>query len=152
MQLAEQYATLSELSNAADIDLDIDDCIATSVIGPEGGMVKVTDIRSPIFGTCLLVPPGALDRSVQISIMAGDHDCSFGLAPSIKLLPSGLRFKRYATLKVCLNDMCITMLKDLKIAEPALFHYDETNERWAHDDAASLDLHGNEVLCNLLHL
>lgn len=152
MQLAEQYAPLDGLSKPADIGLDIDDCMATSVIGPEGGMVKVTDIRSPIFGTCLLVPPGALDTSVQISIMAGDHACSFGLAPSIKLLPSGLRFKRYATLKVCLNDLYITMLNDLKISEPALFHYDETTDRWTHDDAASLDLQGNEVQCNLLHL
>jgi hypothetical protein len=152
MQLAEQYATLNELSNPADIGLAVYDYSATSVIGPEGGVVRVTDPQSTIFGTCLKVPPGALDIPVRISIIAGDHTCSFGFSPSIKLLPSGLRFKRFATLKVCLNDICITTLNDLKTVEPALFHYDETTDQWAHNDAVRLDLQGNAVLCDLLHL
>jgi hypothetical protein len=152
MQLAEQYAPLDVLSTSGDISLTIDDYTATSIIGPEGGMVSVTDTRSPIFGTCLRVPQGALDTPVQISILAGDHACSFGLSPSIKLLPSGLRFKRFATLTVCLNNLCITELNDLKTAEPALFHYDETIEQWAHDDAVGLNRQGNTVLCNLHHL
>ena len=152
MQLAEQYAVLNELSNPAGIGFDLDDCRATSVIGPEGGVVRVTDAGSPLFGTYLRVPAGSLDTPVRISIMSGDHTCSFGLSPSIKLLPNGLRFKRVATLKVCLNDSCILAPDDLKTAEPALYNYDETTAQWTHDDAVRLDWEGNAVLCDLFHL
>lgn len=152
MQLAEQYATLDELSNPVNIGLDIDHFSASSEIGPEGGVVRVTDTESPIFGTSLRIPPGALDTPVRISIITGNHACSFGLSPSIILLPSGLRFKRFATLNVCLNTPCMTALDDSGAVEPAFFHYDETTDQWAHDDTVGLNWHGGTVLCNLLHL
>ena len=152
MQAAEQYATRNELSNPANIGLEMDDYSAASVIGPEGGVVRVTDTESPIFGTCLRVPPGALETPVRISILSGDHACSFGLSPSIKLLPGGLRFKRFVTLKVCLNDTHIASLNDLRRDEPGLFQYDETTDQWTHDNAVRIDRQGNAVLCDLLHL
>ena len=152
MQLLEQCSTLNEISNPAGIGFDILNDEATSVIGLEGGVVRVTDAGSPLFGTYLRVPPGALDTPVRISIMSGDHTCSFGLSPSIKLLPNGLHFKRAVTLKVCLNDSYIIAPNELKSTEPALYNYDETNAQWTHDEAVRLDWEGNAVLCDLFHL
>jgi len=152
MKPAEEYAALNEKPNHDNIGLSTDGYSATSVIGPEGGVLRVTDTQSTIFGTCLRVPAGAIDTPVRISIIAGDHACSFGLAPSINLLPSGLRFKRSATLKVCLSNPCVIGQNDLKTAEPALFHYDETTDQWAYDDAVRMDWQGGVVRCDLLHL
>lgn len=41
---------------------------AVKIIGPAGGEVRVTDPASPVFGTVVVVPPGALNRDVPVSI------------------------------------------------------------------------------------
>jgi len=42
--------------------------IASQVIGPNGGSVSVTDQSSPLAGTRVVIPPGALSASTLITI------------------------------------------------------------------------------------
>jgi hypothetical protein len=151
MQIAEQQSRLINLSNYINDAPDATSNNASALIGPEGGMVTVTDPASPIFGTALRVPAGALDTPVKITIQEGDHPCAFGLAPSIKLLPDGLHFKRATTLTVYLNSSEVQSDLSEKNA-PAFFHYDESNDQWAQDSNTNLEQLGDAVLCELHHL
>lgn len=150
MHLAEQHVRVFKLSDYTKDDPKAGSC-ASALIGPEGGVVTVTDPASPIFGTSLRIPAGALDAPARITIQEGDHSCDFGLGPSIKLLPDGLHFKKATTLTVYLND---SKVEDDKFDSdfPTFYQYDECSNQWAHNDGASLEKMGNAVLCELHHL
>ena len=151
MQLAEQHVDFFKLSDFMNADLDTKANSASAIIGPKGGVVTVTDPASPIYGASLRIPAGALDTSVQITIREGDHSCAFGLAPSINLSPGGLHFKRAAILTVYLNDT-EAVDEDFDSSVPAFYHYDESSDRWTHNNAARLERLGDAVLCELHHL
>jgi hypothetical protein len=152
MQLEEQSVQRIELPGKFGTTTNEQEFSASAIIGPEGGTVSVTDSASPICGTELTVPAGALDTFVKITIEEGDHGCDFGLSPSIRLLPDGLRFKRFATLKVCVPGQYPMTLDDYDKTDPAVYCYDETTDRWAHNPAAGLARQGNVILCELLQL
>ncbi len=151
MQFVEQNFGLYNLSDFLNTDLDVRDRHAAAIIGPEGGLVAVTDPASPIFGTSLTVPKGALDAPVKISIMMGDHSCDFGMGPSLKLLPNGLVFKRPATLAVHLHDN-MTEEADFEETMPAFYQYDESIDQWTRNDTARLVQLDSALLCKLNHL
>lgn len=152
MQPASQYDSAIGRPFFWNTVTDAKDDGASAVIGPEGGTVTVADPRSNLFGTSLMIPAGALDTPVRISISKGEHSCDFGLAPSIKLFPAGLQFRQSATLKICLDGQRDMAFDDVKTVEPAVYHYDESSGEWTHDSAARLERHGNTVLCDLHHL
>ena len=151
MQLAEQHIGFFELSDFMNSGLETETKSASAMIGPEGGMVTVTDPASPIYGTSLRIPAGALDTPVRIAIREGDHSCAFGLGPTINLSPGGLHFKRAATLTVYLNDTG-SAEDDFESSVPSFFHYDESCDQWTHNSAARLQRLGDAVLCELHHL
>jgi 6-phosphogluconolactonase len=73
----------------------------SGVIGPSGGTLEIADANSPLFGMKLIVPNGALDSNVLISIAAGDPTLVPGLNASSKaavISPSGTIFKTSAIL------------------------------------------------------
>ncbi len=151
MQLAKQHVDFFKLSDFMEPGRDISTNGASAVIGPKGGVVTVTDPASPIYGTSLRIPAGALDTPVRITIREGDHSCAFGLGPSINLSPGGLHFKRAATLTVYLCDTG-AIEDDFAGSVPAFYHYDESSDQWTHNSAASLERLGDAVLCELHHL
>jgi hypothetical protein len=151
MQTTEQHSKVFKLSDYVKDDLGAGTSGSSSLVGPEGGMVAVTDPLSPIFGTSLRIPPGALDREVRITITEGNHSCEFGLSPSIKLMPNGLNFKRATTLTVYLNNSNVES-EDLDWDTPGFYRYDDSNEQWTHNSATNLEQMGNAVLCELHHL
>lgn len=59
---------------ALKIKLDIVD--ASTIIGSEGGMVKVTDISSPLHGVEVIIPEGAYDTRTKVSVSEGNLDIS----------------------------------------------------------------------------
>lgn len=151
MQLAEQQVDLFKLSDFMNAEPKTEKKGVSATIGPEGGVVTVIDPASPIFGTSLRIPAGALDVPVQITIREGDHSCAFGLGPSIDLSPGGLQFKRAATLAIYLeNDGAED--DDFNSTVPACYRYDTTSDQWTHNGAARLRRLGDTVLCELHHL
>ena len=60
------------------IELNIADAAAT--IGPEGGVIEVTDPESPICGVEIDIPPGALDQDTQFSVSYDGLKDRYGLA------------------------------------------------------------------------
>lgn len=153
MQFAEQHVGLFKMSDFMDagLETETDGTSASAIIGPKGGMLIVTDPASPIYGTSLKVPVGALDAPVKITIQEGGHDCAFGLGPSLKLLPSGLHFKRAAILSIYLNET-IAAADDFDATVPACYHYDESGGQWVLNSATRLEMLGDTVLCELHHL
>lgn len=151
MQIAEQHVGLFNLSEFMNAGLDIKANGAGAIIGSEGGVVMVTDPDSPLHGTSLTVPPGALDTPVRITIQEGGHNCAFGLGPSLRLLPCGLHFKHAATLTVHLNKT-MAETDDFDTTSPACYRYDESSNRWIHNSTTRLERLGNTVLCELRHL
>lgn len=149
MLSVEQFAHKIERADFIEFNMDEEEFSASAVIGPEGGMVAVIDPASPIYGTSLKIPAGALDSPVRISIREGSHSCAFGMGPSINLVPAGLNFKRFATLTVQIDTACT--IDDNK-AVPAVYQYDETINQWAHNSATRLERQDDTVLCDLLHL
>jgi len=65
-----------------------------------GGVLRVTDPMSPLFGVELEVPPGALEADTELtiaSLSSAPPAASMGLPvdhPGIELLPSGLQFQQ----------------------------------------------------------
>jgi hypothetical protein len=151
MQLAEQHVGCYKLPDFMNAGLDEEANGASAVIGPKGGVVTVTDPTSPIYGTSLRIPAGALDAPVRITIREGLRSCDFGLGPSINLSPGGLHFKCAAILTVYLDDTG-TETDDFEGSIPAFYHYDESSARWAHNSNARLEKLGDAVLCELHHL
>jgi hypothetical protein len=151
MQLAKKHIDYVEFSDFTnDVLHDPEDCVST-LIGPEGGIITVTDPASPIYGTSLKVPAGALETPVVITIRQGKHSCAFGLTPSLKLLPCGLHFKRPAILTVQLKEN-IPNTDNYNEKVPVFYHYDELNGQWTHNSATRIEMLGDTVLCELCHL
>jgi hypothetical protein len=150
MQTAQQHPKIFNLSDYMNDDLGAEPNGSSATIGPEGGVVTVTNPRSPIFGTSLRIPPGALDDEVRITIEEGEHSCDFGLSPTIKLLPDGLQFKRATTLTVFLNELAVES-DDFDESVPELYHYNESNDQWACNSAIYLEQMGDAVMCELHH-
>ncbi len=67
---------------------------AEALIGPDGGVVEVTDTSSPAYGTRLEIAPGALNESVLITVnILEDYELPDSFTPAgliVELLPSGL--------------------------------------------------------------
>lgn len=152
MQLVQPDTAAFEHTPIATPAIDFPNDEASAVIGPEGGTVAVTNPASPLYGSSLQVPAGALNTTVRVSLQQGTHACAFGLGPSIELLPCGLQFNRPATLTMRIGGSCAGGPFDFETPAPAVYHYDETIEQWTCDEAAVPERQGNIVRCDLHHL
>ncbi|MFO1433936.1 MAG: N-acetylmuramoyl-L-alanine amidase [Candidatus Competibacteraceae bacterium] len=81
---------------------------ATQIIGPQGGIVSVTDTSSSLFGTSVVVPPNALPTDTRISIAEATPPQlpSFFQAtgPAVNFLPDGLTFAIPVTITLPTTD------------------------------------------------
>lgn len=122
--------------------------VATALIGPEGGVVRVTDPDSPIAGTTLKIPAGALDNHELIQIEEGGHDCAFGIGPSVNITPEGLRFNHPAQLDMRFHSR---MLASDEL-EPAFYVYDRTHDDWHQKDESAIEPESGVARCRIWHL
>ena len=77
---------------------------AEAVIGPDGGVVEVTDPESPIFGTKLVIPEGVVDEDIVISLSEGiDGDDSELIGIPISCKPDGYLFNQEVALTIPLG-------------------------------------------------
>jgi len=122
--------------------------VTAALIGPEGGTVRVTDPGSILFGTTLRIPAGALESHALIQIEQGEHRCSFGLGPSVKITPEGLSFKRPAEIDMRITRQAV-MAED---EQPSFYVYDGSNTEWVAKDAHALDPESGVFRCSIWHL
>ena len=72
-----------------------------ATIGPDGGELEATDPGSPIFGAKLVIPAGAVDEDVVISLSEGIHeDDSELIGVPISCKPDGYLFNQNVTLTI----------------------------------------------------
>jgi ZU5 domain len=118
-----------------------------AVIGPEGGILQVSDPTSPIRGTSLHIPPGALETHTFIQIEPGAHACSFGLAPSVKVTPEGLRFKHPVEIRIPISG-------SLKApgTQVTCFSYSESEMDWLPWEDNPATAEDGVARCHLWHL
>jgi hypothetical protein len=126
----------------------MDRAVAAALIGPEGGVIQVADPDSPINGITLKIPTGALDRHQLIQIEAGEHDCRFGLIPSVKISPEGLRFNQPAELDMRFSRRMLES-DDL---QPALFVYDHAQNDWQEKDDGTIEQESGVAHCQIWQL
>ena len=121
---------------------------AAALIGPLGGLVEVSDPESPIFGTSIEIPDGALDTHELIRIEEGSHACAFGLAPSVKFFPEGLQFNRPVEVRMCFKPN-LSAPSDI---HAAFYVYDESKGDWAIEDDALAAVETGIAKCLIRHL
>lgn len=102
------------------------DDVTAAFVGPQGGTIRVSDPCSLLHGTTLRIPPGALDTLTLIQIEEGEHNCPFGLGPSVKIKPEGLVFNFPVELEMRIRHPAY-LSEDI---EPSFYIYDETNTDW----------------------
>jgi hypothetical protein len=122
--------------------------VAAALIGPEGGILRVTDPGSPLFGTTLRIPPGALEVPAWIQIELGEHPCAFGLGPSVKITPEGLSFKRPVEIDMRITGQS-TLLEDQL---PSFYVFDGANDQWVARDGFAIDSEGGVFRCSVWQL
>jgi hypothetical protein len=122
--------------------------VAAALIGPEGGILRVTDPGSSLFGTTLRIPAGALEVPAWIQIEPGEHHCAFGLGPSVKITPEGLSFKRPAEIDMRIAGQT-ALAEDL---QPAFYVFDGANTQWVAKDGHALDPEGGVFRCSVWQL
>jgi hypothetical protein len=73
--------------------------IASALIGPGGGTVTVDDEANDLKGVSILVPAGAVERTIEVSI-ASSAQADGTAGPTIHLSPDGVTFNEPAVLAV----------------------------------------------------
>ncbi len=123
--------------------------LASAKIGPEGGCLKISNRQSPFHGTVLKVPAGALGTETKIQIREGNHSDSFGIAPSVQLLPDGLEFKHPVELKLCHENTNKAVTQNSETSDLAFFTYDNHHRQWVYGCLAARDMQKNGMVCRL---
>lgn len=123
--------------------------LASAKIGPEGGRLKISDRQSPLHGTVLKVPAGALDKETKIQIREGHHSGSFGIGPSVQLLPDGLEFKHPVELKLCHENTNKAVTQNSEASDLAFFTYDNQHRQWVYGCLAAKGMQKNGMVCRL---
>lgn len=122
--------------------------VTAALIGPEGGILRVTDPGSPLFGTALRIPVGALEFPAWIQIEPGKHPCAFGLGPSVKITPEGLSFKRPVEIDMRITGQ-VAMAEDL---HPSFYVFDGSNTQWVAKEGHALDPESGVFRCSVWQL
>lgn len=130
-------ALLIDGCGAEDDDDGAQSSTAAKEIGPEGGMVEVTDSNNPLHGVKVTIPAGALAQKTRISIEQGPYGTSF---------PAGLSSDH----PVVNFSPGITFLTDVEITFPityvptseedilGAYFYNTTKARWVINPALTV--------------
>lgn len=131
------------------------DAEAAAVIGPEGGVVEVTDINSPIFGTKIEIPGNALSRDETISIQHIDAPAfgktDYGIGSALNLKPDGLVFQVPVLLTVPYDDNDVENNQIVDEKSLTLFSFDETTRLWLRVSSSEINDDANVLLALLNH-
>lgn len=123
---------------------------AGGAIGPEGGMIAVTDPSDPGFGASLSVPPGALDRSVDFFIIAPAPAPSLppdfaAAGPAVDFGPD-VTFAAPATITVPYREENLGAVPETGLR---LLTFDSNLGRWVLVPASSIDTARNVLVAQI---
>jgi hypothetical protein len=119
------------------------------LIGPQGGVIEVTDTSSPVFGATLSVPPGAIPTAGIFTITGTNappfSDGNPGIS-AVDIQPSGLLLSKPASLTLSYRDEDLDPAVTLGEHTLALYTFDETAQQWVALETESVDPVANRVL------
>jgi DNA-binding beta-propeller fold protein YncE len=131
---------------------------AAAVIGPQGGVVEVINEISPIFGTKLIIPDGALQdaRVVSLSILASESNLpGYKAGELVEIRPNGTKFVNPAILQLKYNDADndgIIDGTDISKEFVSAYSYSEGAEYWENLEIISNEKENNTIKVLVHHL
>jgi len=134
------------------------DADAAKVIGYQGGTIEVSDQNSRIFGAAIIIPQGALDSNVVISIkVQTDSICLPGekAGEIINIEPNGLQFLMPSIIRLPYNDVDNDGFIDgTEITEDlvTVYSYSDGDEFCEHLEEISIDAENNRICALSTHL
>ncbi len=150
MTICEHHLTDSKTPSGIPLSYGAPAPGTAALIGPAGGTLAIVDPSSPIHGTILTVPPGALTAPVRIVMREGKHSGTFGMGPSIELLPHGLSFRIPVVLTIARRLLYPESESMNGHLEPAFYKYDETTLDWVPCQRARPADRDTTLSCELL--
>jgi hypothetical protein len=133
------------------------DADAASLIGPEGGVVEVTNPDSPIYGTRIEIPTEALFTKQLISInqtINTSNPSNFNAGDYVNFLPDGIIFNKPIKCAIPYRDYNNDGLVDnLEIAENSLsiYTYNNTSKTWLKVPVVEQDIMTNLLFFETTH-
>jgi hypothetical protein len=133
--------------------------VAAVLVGPEGGIVEVTDSASGILGARVYIPAGALDREQSISISRKDLPAALPAGyrtggKCIDFRPEGIRFSQPVLLYLPYDDTNNDGIIDGRaVREGDLFvlYYNSLNSRWEEMPLYGVDTGNNLAAVESMH-
>jgi hypothetical protein len=123
---------------------------ASATIGPEGGSIEVTDPLSPLCGTRLEIPEGALKTETLITIYEREDlklpDSVVALGRIVSLGPAGATFSSPVKVHMPYED---TTVQDEDLVAAGI--YDQALSYWDYAHVDSVDADRNIVVIETIH-
>ena len=132
---------------------------AGGVCGPEGCSIEVTNPVSLIYGTKILIPPGALNEEIFISVRQTDvlitvPQDTYITGPAIFLEPDGQIFNSTIQVAMPYDDVDNNGILDytgISEDEVSVIAYDTSNESWTGRNIVEQDHENNTVTFETNH-
>ncbi len=126
---------------------------AGGVCGPEGCIIEVTNPVSLIYGTAILIPPGALNEEIFISVRQTDvlitvPQDTYITGPAIFLEPDGQIFNSNIQVAMPYDDVNNNGILDytgISEDEVSVIVYDTSSETWTGRNIVEQDYQNNTV-------
>lgn len=132
---------------------------AEGVCGPEGCMIEVTNPASLIYGTKILIPPGALNEEIIISVRQIDvlitlPQDTYTTGPAIFLEPDGQIFNSNIQVAMAYDDVNNNGILDytgISEDEVSVIAYGTSSETWTGRNIVEQDYQNNTVTFETNH-
>jgi pimeloyl-ACP methyl ester carboxylesterase len=129
---------------------------AMQTIGPQGGVVEVTDPASPLYGVRVEIPSGALTASRAISIAERENPPLFengssGIGTAVEIGPTGTIFENPIKITLPYNDNELTEKNILGEDFLSIFTFDPSGV-WIPIGPATVDKANKTVTAETNHL
>lgn len=146
--------------DSSDDDSSDDFDPVSAVIGPDGGIIEVTDPYSPIYGLKIEVPSGALTEEREISATVVDEPknevpYSSALFPQVDFGPDGAVFEKpiritYLITPEMLQNLGVSSVDELKDFLN-VYYWDEVSQVWNLLNIVDIDLLNNTITFETNH-
>jgi hypothetical protein len=126
---------------------------AEAVIGPDGGIVRVTNTASPLYGLEIHIPEGALDDQTRISVAEVEYlpelpEYVESTSTSFELNPDGIVFSGNASVQVIIPYSFGSPLPSDFIY---VLFYDDSNQIWERASVSAYDHDDCKILIQTSH-
>jgi hypothetical protein len=126
--------------------------IIGALIGPKGGTLAITEPGHPLDGFVLIVPPGALNAYVYITLSEGASTEMVASSPSVRLKPHGLKFNHPVRIELARYRVAPLMTDDTTCENDlGLFCLDPGCDTWVQKKHVRIDQHRKVYITEIMH-